>query len=914
MFVLDEEYNLLLATPEVLDRHDIHQHAFTRGDELIALSHSELLMIGQNGRLEPAKGFDQIRITHNSKIYSDDAVFIIASDNGHYIETDADGLTFFPRSMDIGMLLDFHRDSSGTLWAVCSKGKFYHFKNGRFSKLQVSNRIEDAEMTNFFEDRFGNLWIASVQHGLIKINEAYVQAFGKPEGLTGDNVNAVFVDSRNRIWAGIRDRGISVVNPDGNIRHLNMENKLLIENLVHTFAEADDGAIWTGSGISGLIRITDEAVERFPLSGLIGSNDIRALYLDRNGTLWAGTEAGLLKMEKGEISLFNRQHGMSSDFIISITEDHNGHLWLGTATGGVIHYNHRTFRNYTTDDGLSLNAVRSVYADESEPGTFWFGTEGRGLNRLKDGEIKYITTQDGLFDDLLHSVTSDAHGRLWMSTNRGIFYILKEEANAFLDGKTNRIHSMNFGLYEGMRHPEANGGAQNSFHRTSDNILLYPTQGGIATINTNTVFLTLNDRPVIIENVKSGPNRFFPKEEIHFEPGHNDIQISFTALDFNLPELIRFKYKLEGYDNDWIDAGNNRTAYYTNLPPRQYSFHVKASSPYGSWPATGASVTIRVKPFFYQQLWFYFLISLFFAGLVYGGYKIRLRQYTRREEQLQVDIKRRTEDLEREKEAAKIQNRIIEKQARQLIEMNQTKDKFISIIAHDLKGPFQSILGFTRLMDEKHDELSNEELRTFLKMVNTSSENVFKLLQNLLTWANIQNRSVKPHLISVDVESAVYNALNIVNPAANDKGITIITECGHNLAVRADTNMLDTILRNLLTNAIKFSFPKGRVVVRVRQTDASVCFEIADHGMGMSQESLAKIFTLDPQRMRKGTNDEPGTGLGLILCKEMTELMNGKIRVESVEGEGTTISVFLPQAGVAKPDRKIASRESADGE
>jgi len=226
--------------------------------------------------------------------------------------------------------------------------------------------------------------------------------------------------------------------------------------------------------------------------------------------------------------------------------------------------------------------------------------------------------------------------------------------------------------------------------------------------------------------------------------------------------------------------------------------------------------------------------------------------------------------------------------------MNASKDKFFSIISHDLKNPFTSFLGFIRMISEDFNDLSREELRQFLDSIHKSADNLYQLLEGLLEWSRIQTGRIKFNPINISIDEIIYSSMEVLRNNAELKRITFKYE-PTSLKISADNYMLATVIRNLLSNAIKFSEQETAILIGVSQNENETLFSIKDNGIGMSEDSLKKIFRIDQHHTTIGTSKEKGTGLGLILCKEMIEMHQGKIWAESETGKGSTFLFTVPK-------------------
>ncbi|MDP4117383.1 MAG: HAMP domain-containing sensor histidine kinase, partial [Bacteroidota bacterium] len=230
----------------------------------------------------------------------------------------------------------------------------------------------------------------------------------------------------------------------------------------------------------------------------------------------------------------------------------------------------------------------------------------------------------------------------------------------------------------------------------------------------------------------------------------------------------------------------------------------------------------------------------------------------------------------------------------QLGEINSTKDKFFSIIAHDLKSPFLGLMGYSQILSEEYDELKEDEKKTYIGNLYDLTKSSFRLLENLLEWSRLQTGKMDYNPANYNVHNVLFPTLDLLAKTALNKRISMDIQIDEELEVKADKYMLQAVVRNLISNSIKFTQPNGHIIVRAKDTKESIVITVEDDGVGMSQDVVGSLFKIEKNISTKGTANEQGTGLGLLLCKEMVELHTGKIWVESKEGEGTKVFISLP--------------------
>jgi signal transduction histidine kinase len=346
-------------------------------------------------------------------------------------------------------------------------------------------------------------------------------------------------------------------------------------------------------------------------------------------------------------------------------------------------------------------------------------------------------------------------------------------------------------------------------------------------------------------------------------------------------------YKMEGLDDEWIDIGNRNFVLFANLPPGDYNLHVKGSNNDGAWNENGKAVAIHVKPPWWRSRAAYAGYLILLLAVIYLFVKIRERRHVRYRKILKQKVKERTLRIEEQKAE------ILKKNA-ELNELNASKDTFFSIIAHDLRNPFNSIIGLTDVLLMNIQDVSREKLQKYLINIKHSSHQAHELLENLLLWARSQTGALNFNPAQINIKELVDDSLAIVSAHAAYKNINIDIDIEDDAAIFGDPDMIKTILRNLLTNAIKFTRENGVVKIHLTTSGEESILAVEDNGTGISKEKLAAIFSTDKPYTSQGTSRESGSGLGLVLCRDLTEKHGGRIEVNSEKDKGTEFRVILP--------------------
>jgi diguanylate cyclase (GGDEF)-like protein len=539
----------------------------------------------------------------------------------------------------IGAILE---DQDGNLWVGTRGQGLARLTNGAWRTFGSKDGLTGDVVVALFEDREGSLWVGTDGAGLSRLRGVKVVSFGKPEGLANDMLLPITEDRQGNVWMGSYGGGLHRFH-NGQFRAFTTREGLS-SNLVASLLEDHTGALWVGTDGGGLSVFRDGAFRAYRARDGLPADRVIALAEDREGGLWIGTYGGgVARLKEGRFSLFGSGQGLSSDRVFALTIDASGRLWVGTDGGGLNVLENGRFKVYTTEQGLPHNTVYRIYQDGS--GTLWIGTSG-GLSLLREGKLSTVTHRDGLFQDGIFQVLEDDQGRLWMSGNKGISYVDKKALIDFADGRAKSVVSVSFGTSDGMRSSECNGNAQPAGWKGRDGSLWFPTTRGAVRVDPAHMPMNTLPPPVLIEEVAIDSKAYDARGSAVVPPGRGEIEIKYAGLSFLEPEKVRFKYRLEGFDPGWVDAGTRRVAYYTNIPPGAYRFHVAAANNDGVWNEDGASFAFELKPHFYEARWFYALCAVATVLLAVAGYELRVGALAARERKLNQIVSERTRELE----------------------------------------------------------------------------------------------------------------------------------------------------------------------------------------------------------------------------------------------------------------------------
>ncbi len=536
-----------------------------------------------------------------------------------------------------------YEDKANNLWIGTSGGGLKRFSNNQFASYSVEDGLSDNMVRSFLEDTEGNLWVGTYNGGVNLFREGKFTPYTTKEGLASNMMFSIYEDIDNSVLLGSYGGGL-IKWKNGVFSNINSKDGLS-SNLVGSILRDRTGKLWVGTYGQGVNLIDDSGhVTIFDEIDGIKTESISAIFEDKKQRIWFGTYIkGLYLYENGKATNFSTANGLKSNMIRVIGEDKSGNVWIGTDGGGVSVFSDSGIKTYTTENGLSNNLVFSFYCDKE--GVVWVGTYGGGISVFRKGKWSNISRKNGLFDDVVYSLLEDKKGKFWMSSNKGIFTASRQELIDFIDGKIKYIESLSYGISDGMRTTECNGGFQSSGLIRKDGILWFPTVAGIVEANPENIPVNRYKIPVYIEKIVADEKPVSILKKLTLPPSTDKLEFHYTGLSYVAPSKVKFKYMLKGYDKKWVDADKRRVAYYTNLAPGKYTFMVMAANADNVWNETAATISFEKKPYFYQTLWFYGALILLLLELIYLLTRWRIKQIKQRNKMLENLVEKRTEEL-----------------------------------------------------------------------------------------------------------------------------------------------------------------------------------------------------------------------------------------------------------------------------
>jgi signal transduction histidine kinase len=662
------------------------------------------------------------------------------------------------------------------------------------------------------------------------------------------------------------------------------DRKRSTQSSVRSLYESSDGAIWLGTELGGVVRMTAASLQTTVLDSDVPDNTIRAFAEQPGRGVWAGSNGGRLTLFAGGEPVRRLEYeGGRRFFVRAMAVDKSGSLWIATDGNGLAHIADATTRNHTRRDGLSSNSLRSLYIDAE--GTVWIGTDGGGLNRLKDGKITVYDTRSGLFDDRILQILEGEDGRLWMSSNNGIFAVEKRALHAFAEHRIDRLQSLFIDDREGMRTRDCSGGSQPAGAKKHDGTLWFPTDGGVAIVDPRRVQKNAHLPPVQIERVTAERTPVHGTTDFELPKGTRNLEIAYTALSFAVPERVRFRYRLEGYDEAWIDAERaaRRITRHcvrgiidsSSLPRTMTASGIRAARPSRS---RCRRISTRGAPS-------RFVFALI-AAAIWLAVTSRIRSI-RREAARNAEMERRLV----------------------VIQKMDALGHLASGIAHDFNNTLMAAYPWAELIQRDYPD--DPKLQGAAQHIVQAVERAKKVTSQLLDFAQPKQPEVTPFDLGELAQEQVSMARALLPPESQ-----IHLSVNPSIGATGDRAKIGQVLLNLLLNASDAMPNGGSISVDVREPVAEeaeswnvapgemVLLSVSDTGTGIEPDVIPRIF--DPFYTTKGVGK--GTGLGLAVVHRILQDHHGTVQLESQPGKGTTVHVLLPKGEIpaGKPEPFVA--------
>jgi PAS domain S-box-containing protein len=547
---------------------------------------------------------------------------------------------------------------NGQLWIGTDGGGLARFVDGQFQRFAAADGLSDDRVNALLEDHEGSLWVGTQHGGLNRFREPILAIYSERQGLSANVVWSVYGDRQQALWIGTQN-GLNRLQSGRFTKYTARDG--LPGNAVYATLETFDSTLWAATD-RGLARRRHGRWESLATAGSFPRGRLSALLEDKTGALWMGGNGGLYRWKDGRLHDYTGEAGVASVRIRTVAEDQDGNVWVGTHGRGLIRFREGLFTTFTIKDGLSNDVVESLYADEHG---LWVGTVA-GLDLVRGGRITAVPLGTSVLMTDLFQILKDDLGNLWLSANQGLASASQQELLDAADGRRGPVELRAIVPLDGDRRIEFNGASQNAGWKSPDGRLWFPSIKGLVVVDPARLRNNPVPPPVHVEELLVDGRPVDLSRPGAEPPGRGRLELHYTATSLLIPERVRFRYRLEGYDEDWVDAGPRRVAYYTHVPGGHYRFHVTAANNDGVWNETGAVLAFRLGRPFYETWWFYGLCGLAVAAAVVGVFHLRVRQVQQRAKDLAVLVEERTSELKREVE----ERRDAEERYRHLFDAN----------------------------------------------------------------------------------------------------------------------------------------------------------------------------------------------------------------------------------------------------
>ncbi|WP_229451953.1 two-component regulator propeller domain-containing protein [Massilia niastensis] len=857
-----------------------------------------------------------------------------------------------------------YQDVQDTIWIGSHDDGLFRWRadGDRFDSYRnaVNDRysLADNQVASLYRDRVGTFWVGTWYGGVSRVDlgsggfARIVARAGMPGSLADSKVSAILEDGQ-RLWVG-STTGLSHFDPATGraevYRHEPRNPNSLIDAPATALARDRNGLLWIGSRTG--ITAFDQRSGRFRrhvLPGGAEANIVRGLMAGRDGYLWITTRGGMHRLDPDTMAITSYRHdagkmtSLADDTTRPMLEDRHGRFWVGTFDGlDLLDRASGRFRHFRHDpyDRNSLSQSEVHYLLEDSRGDIWVGTAG-GVNRLvtaKDGSISFerYTTHEGLIDDAVAAMLEDGDGRIWISTSSGL---------SCFDRKTGRWRSYTAadGITEGAF-------VDASALKASDGALYFGGFNGITAFNPRAIRdnrippravitgLQVFNRPIeqALPGVLSGPVE--RATDVTLPAGSTVLTMEFAALHFAAPDRNLFAYRLDGFDEGWVQSdAEKRFATYTNLEPGTYVFRVRAANKDGIWGDDVAALAITIEPPLWGTSWFQLGAVVLVCTVVYTVLRMRVSGLRRQKEWLELQVGARTEQVEH-------QNRMLERQTRELRDQEQRvrqqtneltrayrtlqenedflrhakqraedatrqKSEFLANMSHEMRTPLAGVIGM--LGFALRDAGLRDSTREQILRGQANAQALLAIINDLLDFSKIEAGKLTVERIDFDLHAAIGNVASLFQEQSAAHSLDFAVSLDDDLPryVVGDPTRLRQVLVNLVGNAFKFTRSGGvKVQVERRVDDQAqgggrhmIRFTVRDTGIGIPPDALSRLFQKFEQADTTTTRRYGGTGLGLAICRQLVELMDGTIGVNSTEGKGSVFSVLLPLSDGVEP-------------
>ncbi|GAB1348116.1 hypothetical protein MASR1M107_03270 [Ignavibacteriales bacterium] len=750
----------------------------------------------------------------------------------------------------------------------------YEKASNSFYALDKNAELASDGATSAMVDIENNIWFTDLR-GVDKISFHLFTNFTIKSGLLENEVTAIleyepgnFIFGHNSGYSFYKDGKINACYFTGITGTKTIVSRLL------DLAKDDEGNIWGAAGYYGLVKINrDGSHTRVVSPGM----SITSVLFDKKIGLIVASDSGIFRLERSnlvKIDTARKERNCRKLFRF-------GDKIYAASIEGIFEIHPNKTINIIPRESVFDANVFSMLQDSD--GTFFVGSES-GLFTLENNKLKKFEKNGFSISKSVYFIVKSNDGNFWFGTIDGL---------TRWDGK-NTVYD--YSIQDGLAGYEMNRSAAVI---DSKNVFWIGTNTGLSAYKIGSKRNKVAPPNIVFLNVETGSGEKYDlSKDVVISHNDNSLNFVFRGISFISESSIEYRIKLEGFDKDFYTISQSQlySIRYPNLPSGSYRLVIMTKNRFSNWSEPAFSKTIVIERPFYFKLWFILLTLITVAGLaiLVNVYYIAKKEQAH----LEVMVDERTKALRASEEKLKSLLENLEEEVRQrtdeLDKLNKTKDKIFSIISHDLRSPFMSILGFSEILDNEMDEMDTATIKSYLGKILSASRNSVSLVDGLLEWSRLQIGGVILSYNEVDMNAIIEEVRALFHPQLAEKSITLSVVSAESVKIVTDANIVRSVLRNLVSNAIKFTRKGGFITISLTRIANTIQLSVKDSGIGIPSEMIPKLFGMSNIHSRKGTSNEKGTGLGLNIAYEFIQKLGGQITVESEEGKGTKFTVFLP--------------------
>jgi signal transduction histidine kinase/ligand-binding sensor domain-containing protein len=738
--------------------------------------------------------------------------------------------------------LGAYEDRDGGVWFRNYGTGLYHANpDGTTQRISAADGLPDDRVSCWFQDHEGNLWVGVDHGGLVRLRQKQFHLIGAAEGLSIPAVSTVCEDSDSNIWIGTFGGGLYRWYR-GSLTRFELSEGTYKGNFFSAYPDTQ-GRLWLSAGREDLFLFENEEFSQPVRASFV--HGTKVILADHRGRLWIGRQNGLVCVSNGiVVASFGARNEFGRQDIRALAEDRTGDIWIGTGGGVLYKFAGGRITPYPMNDSLTNEPIWSLLPEAD--GTLWVGTFRGGLLRLKDAKFARYTTEEGLPSDIICQILDDGRGKLWIGSHNGIFCVPKNSFKDFDEGKIESLPCIAYGLYDGLPTLECSENYQPSSWHGRDGTLWFATVKGLVSVLPAEIPANRLPPPVVIEAVLVDGKLFGTETPLQVPPGRHQLDFHYTALSFAAPDKVRFRYRLEGLDEGWVEAESKRSAHYGPLRPGEYRFQVIACNNEGVWNDTGSAINLKVLPHFWETWWFDVAMTILLAGVVISAVRYAV-----------------TRNLRKKLEQMK-QQRAIERE----------RERIAKDIHDDLGAGLTQIMLQSALARREPQEQTQTHLAqisgTALELVSAMDEIVWAInpendtLDGLVTYAG---KYVEEYVAKAGIRCRL-------DLPAQVPAMTISAEVRHNLFLA---------VKEALNNAVKHA-QATEISFLLKTQPSGFSFVIKDDGRGLAPD-VAGPPASDSGRV--------SSGHGLRNLAQRLEKIGGTCTIKSEPGKGAEVELTV---------------------